>query len=106
MEMTRVEPAGSPTRTADGKTLKASTKVRQNVVARPGASSGRVMRVNRDHHPAPSVAAARSRVGSMPDRYDRISRKANGKPVMTSEKSTPQKLLVSRTGPSASPALI
>ena len=69
MEMTRVVPAGSPTRIADGKTLKASTKVRQNVVARPGASSGRVIRRNRCHQPAPERRRGPlPGVGSMPDR--------------------------------------
>jgi hypothetical protein len=59
-----VEPDGCPTRAADGKTENAST----NVVARPGASSGTVACQNRCRGPAPSVAAARSRLGSIPDR--------------------------------------
>ena len=39
--MTRVGPAGAPSSTADGNTEKACTKDRQNVIARPGTSSGR-----------------------------------------------------------------
>ena len=65
--MTRVEPAGSPTRFADGKTEKASTNESAKVMASPGASSGRVMCRKRLQAPAPSVAAARSSVGSMPE---------------------------------------
>src|SRR5437763_4963527 len=83
IEMTRVVLVGLPTRYADGNTEKASTNVRQNVMARPGASSGKVIRQNRLAGPAPSVAAADSRAGSMPDRQDRISRNANGNPLMT-----------------------
>ena len=41
--MTRVLPAGSPTRLAEGKTEKASTNDSENVMASPGASSGIVM---------------------------------------------------------------
>ena len=39
--MTRVGPDGAPTSTAEGNTENACTKARQNVVASPGASSGR-----------------------------------------------------------------
>src|SRR2546430_11879314 len=90
IEITRVSPCGSPTRYADGNTENASTNVRQNVIASPGANSGNVIRQNRCLQSAPSVAAACSSVGSIPDRYDSVSRNANGKPVMISENTTPQ----------------
>ena len=41
--MTRVGPAGAPRRTAEGNTAKSCTKDRQNVIARPGTSSGKMM---------------------------------------------------------------
>jgi len=52
---------------ADGKTLNAMTNARLNVVARPGASRGRVMRMKRCQLEAPMVDAARSNVGSIPE---------------------------------------
>ena len=69
-----MEHDGCPTRAADGKTENAST----NVVARPGASSGTVTCQNRCRGPAPSVAAARSRLGSIPDRLQQPHRVGRG----------------------------
>src|SRR5437763_9224209 len=97
IEMTRVVLVGLPTRYADGNTENASTKVRQKVMARPGASSGKVICQNRRRGLAPRVDAAASRLGSIPDRYDRISRNANGNPLITSGMTTPQQLPVSAT---------
>src|SRR5665648_994198 len=65
--ITRVSPIASPTSRADGKTLKASTKVRMNVVARPGASRGRITRRNRCCQLAPMVLAAASIEGPVPE---------------------------------------
>ena len=88
--MTLVEPMASPTSRAEGKTLKASTNVRMEVVASPGASRGRITRRKRCDQFAPIVLAAASIDGSIPDRYAEMSRKANGNPEMTSEMNTPQ----------------
>lgn len=66
--MTRVSFAGSPTSWADGNTENAITNERQKVIARPGASRGSVIRRKRWLQLAPSVAAAFSKEGSMPER--------------------------------------
>ena len=63
------------------------------MIARPGASSGKVICQNRRRGLAPSVDAAASRFGSIPDRYDRISRKANGKPLIVPHHSLEVRLL-------------
>jgi len=39
MEITRVGPAGAPSRTAEGKTEKACAEERQKTIAKPGISS-------------------------------------------------------------------
>ena len=64
--MTRVGPAGAPSRIAEGNTEKACTKDRQSVIAKPGSSNGNKMVQNRRRGPAPSVAAAFSSAGSIP----------------------------------------
>jgi hypothetical protein len=64
--MTRVGPAGAPSRIADGNTEKACTNDRHSVNARPGSSSGNKMVQNRRRGPAPRVAAAFSSPRSIP----------------------------------------
>src|SRR5699024_5621313 len=51
-----------------GEEAKGETKVRMNVVARPGANKGSRIRRNRWNQLAPRVVAAASREGSIPDR--------------------------------------
>ncbi|GAB3914526.1 hypothetical protein GCM10029964_126160 [Kibdelosporangium lantanae] len=65
--ITRDDPDGSPRRTADGNTENAITKFRHNVTAAPGSNSGNTTYLNRCPRDAPSVAAACSSEGSIPD---------------------------------------
>jgi len=88
--MTRVAFAGSPTSTAEGNTENACTNDRQKVMLRPGSSKGKKICRKRAAGRAPSVAAACSSAGSMPVTWDSVSRKVNGKPVISSDSRTPQ----------------
>src|SRR2546430_1996272 len=96
--ITRDDPDGSPSRTADGNTENAITKFRHSVTAAPGSNNGKITYRNRWPREAPRVAAACSSDGSIPDAYASISRNANGNPLTTRERNTPHQLLVSRIG--------
>ena len=53
MEITRVGPAGAPSKTAEGKTEKACTKDKQMVMASPGINKGKKIWRKRDVARAP-----------------------------------------------------
>ena len=65
--MTRVGPEGWPRRTAEGKTEKAITKLRQKEIAMPGTIRGKSIFQKVCHLFAPSIWLAFSRSGLMPD---------------------------------------
>src|SRR2546430_2709574 len=67
MEMTRVGPAGEPSKMAEGNTENACTNDRQKHIARPGASSGREMWRDWGLRAAPGVETGRRELERGPD---------------------------------------
>ena len=65
--MTRVAPAGSPTKTAEGNTANVATNESAAAMATPGIMSGSVILEKRCQAPAPSMRPALSKFGSIPE---------------------------------------